>query len=87
MGMLIRGVVFAALCVGGVVGVLVAHDVGRSALGALGGLLSGIVALMLFAAFALIVGVAWFGRTPPAHRDRRPRSDRDADEELERERA
>lgn len=40
MAMLIRGVLFAALCAGGVVGVLVAYDVGRSALGALGGLLS-----------------------------------------------
>lgn len=71
MGTVVRGVAFATLCIAGVAGVLVAHDMGRSSLGAAGGLLAALVALMLVGALALIAGVAWLTRPPSSPVDER----------------
>jgi hypothetical protein len=83
----IRIVVFAALCAGGVVGVLAAFGIGRSALGDLGGILAAIVAAMLVGAFVLIVGVVWFTRAPIPPAQQQSRAVRVASEPVERERA
>jgi predicted membrane channel-forming protein YqfA (hemolysin III family) len=56
----LRTVVFAALFTAGLVGVWLAHSLGRTILGPLGGFLVAFVAVLMLGAIAYIVGAYLF---------------------------
>ena len=69
-----RIVIFAALCLGGLVGVWHAHSYGRSILGPVGGGLVAFIAVLVVGASAYIVGAYFFGGRPQAGLEREPDS-------------
>lgn len=66
----LRIMIFAALCIGGLVGIWRAHTFGRSILGPVGGALVALIAALVVMATAYIVGAFFFGRRPQAGLER-----------------
>ena len=87
MGLAIRVLLFAGLCAASLVGVWWSYEVGGAALGAVGGVLAAVVAVMLSGGLVMIVGVLWFTRPSSDRSDRAPRTVRDRPAQLERENA
>jgi hypothetical protein len=78
---------FAGLCAASLVAVWWSYEVGGAALGAVGGILAVVVAVMLCGGLVMIVGVLWFTRPSSARSDRAPRTVRHRRGQLERENA